>query len=198
MADQGKPGMADLRLILSGATGRMGRMVVRAIHESDRFVLAGALEREDSPWLGQDPGLLAGCPAKGLQIVADPLPLLLEADAIIDFSSPAASVALAALAAQARIADVIGTTGLTDEDLDKIGGAARHAPIVRSGNMSVGVNLLAALARRAAAALGKDFDIEIVEMHHRMMVDAPSSTELLLGEAAAEGRRVSLREHSAR
>ena len=184
--------MADLRLIVSGAAGRMGRMVVRTIHESDGFKLTGALEREDSPWLGQDPALLAGCPAKGLQIVADPLPLLLDADAIIDFSSPAASVALAGLAAQARIADVIGTTGLTDEDLDKIDAAARHAPIVRSGNMSVGVNLLAALTRRAASALGKDFDIEIVEMHHRMKVDAPSGTALLLGEAAAEGRGVSL------
>ena len=108
--------------------------------------------------------------------------------AIIDFSSPAASVALAGLAAQARIADVIGTTGLTDEDLDKIDAAARHAPIVRSGNMSIGVNLLAALTRRAASALGKDFDIEIVEMHHRMKVDSPSGTALLLGEAAADER----------
>ena len=190
--------MADLRLIVSGAAGRMGRMVVRTIHESDGFKLTGALEREDSPWLGQDPALLAGCPAKGLQIVADPLPLLLDADAIIDFSSPAASVALAGLAAQARIADVIGTTGLSDDDLDKIDAAARHAPIVRSGNMSIGVNLLAALTRRAASALGEDFDIEIVEMHHRMKVDAPSGTALLLGEAAAEGRGVSLKDHSAR
>src|ERR1700749_122352 len=198
MADQGKPGMADLRLILSGATGRMGRMVVRAIHESDRFVLAGALEREDSPWLGQDPGLLAGCPAKGLQIVSDPLPLLLDADAIIDFSSPPASVALAGLAAQARIADVIGTTGLTDEDLDKIDAAAPHAPIGRSGNMSVGVNLLAALTRQAASALGNVFDIEIVEMHHRMKVDAPSGTALMLGESAASGRGIPLNEHSVR
>jgi 4-hydroxy-tetrahydrodipicolinate reductase len=190
--------MADLRLIVSGAAGRMGRMVIRTIHESDGFKLIGALEREDSPWLGQDPALLAGCPAKGLQIVADPLPLLLEADAIIDFSSPPASVALAGLAAQARIADVIGTTGLTYEDLDKIDAAARHAPIVRSGNMSVGVNLLAALTRQAASALGNDFDIEVVEMHHRMKVDAPSGTALLLGEAAAEGRGVSLKDHSAR
>ena len=190
--------MADLRLIVSGAAGRMGRMVVRTIHESDGFKLTGALEREDSPWLGQDPALLAGCPAKGLQIVADALPLLLDADAIIDFSSPAASVALAGLAAQARIADVIGTTGLSDEDLDQIDAAARHAPIVRSGNMSVGVNVLAALTRRTASALGADFDIEVVEMHHRMKVDAPSGTALLLGEAAAEGRGVSLKDHSAR
>jgi 4-hydroxy-tetrahydrodipicolinate reductase len=190
--------MAELRIIVTGAAGRMGRMVVRAIHETEGVRLAGALEREDSPWLGHDPGPLAGCPATRLAIVADPLPLLLAADAIIDFSSPAASVDLAALAAQARIAHVIGTTGLAEEDLDKIDAAARHAPIVRSGNMSLGVNLLAALARRAAATLGEDFDIEIVEMHHRMKVDAPSGTALLLGEAAAAGRGVPLNTHSAR
>ena len=190
--------MADLRLIVSGAAGRMGRMVIRTMHESDGFKLTGALEREDSPWLGQDPALLAGCPAKGLRSWPIRCRCMLDADAIIDFSSPAASVALAGLAAQARIADVIGTTGLSDEDLDRIDAAARHAPIVRSGNMSVGVNLLAALTRRAASALGQDFDIEIVEMHHRMKVDAPSGTALLLGEAAAEGRGVSLKDHSAR
>ena len=190
--------MAEMRVIVSGAAGRMGRMVVRTIHESNRFKLTGAVEREDSPWLGQDPALLAGCPASGLKIVADPLPLLLGAEAIIDFSSPAASVALAVLAAQARIVDVIGTTGLSDDDLDKIDAAARHAPIVRSGNMSVGVNLLAALTQRAASALGPDFDIEIVETHHRMKVDAPSGTALLLGDSAAQGRGVSLNDHSAR
>ena len=101
--------MAEMRLIVSGAAGRMGRMVVRTIHETDDFKLTGALEREDSPWLGQDPASLSGCPASGLKIVADPLPLLIAADAIIDFSSPPASVELAGLAAQARIADVIGT-----------------------------------------------------------------------------------------
>src|SRR5271168_3287005 len=180
--------MAAMRLIVSGAAGRMGRMVVRTIHESDGLKLTGALERLDSPWLGADPAVLAGCPASGLAIVADPLPLLLEAEAIVDFSSPAASVELAGLAAQARIVDVIGTTGLSADDLDQIDAAARHAPIVRSGNMSLGVNLLAALTRRAASALGPDFDIEIVEMHHRMKVDAPSGTALLLGEAAARGR----------
>jgi 4-hydroxy-tetrahydrodipicolinate reductase len=190
--------MADMRVIVGGAAGRMGRMVVRTIHESDGFKLTGALERDDSPWLDQDPASLAGCPASTLKITVDPLPLLMSADAIIDFSSPAASVALAGLAAQARIVDVIGTTGLSDDDLDRIAAAARHAPIVRSGNMSVGVNLLAALTRRAASALGEDFDIEIVEMHHRMKVDAPSGTALLLGEAAAEGRGVPLKDHSAR
>src|SRR5208282_2560544 len=168
--------MAELRIVVSGAAGRMGRMVARAIHEATGMTLAGALEREDSPWLGHDPGPLAGCPATGLAIVADPLPLMLNADAIIDFSSPAATVELAALAAQARIADVIGTTGLADDDLDKIDAAARHAP----------------------AALGDEYDIEIFEMHHRMKVDAPSGTALMLGEAAAAGRGIPLKSHSAR
>src|ERR1700734_3888123 len=115
--------MAGMRLIVSGAAGRMGRMVVRTIHESDGLKLTGALERLDSPWLGADPAALAGCPASSLAIVADPLPLLLEADAIVDFSSPAASVELAGLAAQARIVDVIGTTGLSADDLDRIDAA---------------------------------------------------------------------------
>ncbi len=190
--------MAELRIVVTGAAGRMGRMVVRAIHEAADMTLAGALEREDSPWLGHDPGPLAGCPPTALEIVADPLPLMLHSDAIVDFSSPAATVELAALAAQARIVHVIGTTGLAEEDLDRIEAAARHAAIVRSGNMSLGVNLLAALTRRAAAALGDEFDIEIVEMHHRMKVDAPSGTALMLGEAAANGRGVSLKTRSAR
>jgi 4-hydroxy-tetrahydrodipicolinate reductase len=190
--------MADLRIIVTGAAGRMGRMVVRSIHGAEGLALVGALEREGSPWIGHDPGPLAGSPATGLAIVTDPLPLLLNADAIIDFSSPAATVELAALAAQARIAHVIGTTGLGEDDLDKIDAAARHAPIVRSGNMSLGVNLLAALTRRTAQALGEEYDIEILEMHHRKKVDAPSGTALMLGEAAAAGRAIALKNHSAR
>jgi len=189
--------MADLRIIVAGAAGRMGRMVVRAIHEQAGFGLVGALERDDSPWLGHDPGPLAGCPDAGLEIVADPLPLLANAEAIIDFSSPNGTVELAGLAAQARIADVVGTTALAAEDLDRLEAASRHAPIVRSGNMSLGVNLLAALTRRAASALGDDYDVEIVEMHHRMKVDAPSGTALMLGEAAAKGRGLALKTHSA-
>ena len=191
--------MADMRLIVSGAAGRMGRMVVRTIHESDGLKLTGALEREDFAVARPGSGACSRA-ARRAALRSSPTRCrsLLDADAIVDFSSPAASVELAGLAAQARIADVIGTTGLSDDDLDRIDAAARHAPIVRSGNMSLGVNLLAALTRRAASALGADFDIEIVEMHHRMKVDAPSGTALLLGEAAAEGRGVPLKDHSAR
>ena len=121
-----------------------------------------------------------------------------EADGIIDFSTPATSLEMAALAAQARIVHVIGTTGFSDADLAKLTAASRHATIVKSGNMSLGVNLVAGLARKAAAALGAAFDVEIVEMHHRMKVDAPSGTALLLGEAVARGHGVALAEKAVR
>jgi 4-hydroxy-tetrahydrodipicolinate reductase len=180
--------MNKMRLIVAGAAGRMGRALVRTIAEIEGATLVAALEGLQSPVLGQDAGILAGCGSAGVAISSDALPAVAAADGILDFTSPKASVALAALAAQARIVHVIGTTGLSTEDLAKIEAAARHAVIVRSGNMSLGVNLLAALVEKAARALGPDFDIEIAEMHHRMKVDAPSGTALLLGEAAAEGR----------
>ena len=182
----------DMRLVVAGASGRMGRALVQAIAEMDGVTLAGALERPGSAQLGQDAGVVAGMPALGVPISDDPLRLLAEAEGLLDFTAPASSVALAELAAQARIAHVIGTTGLSAEDEAKLRAAGRHAPIVKSGNMSLGVNLLAALVRRAARALGPDFDIEIVEMHHRHKVDAPSGTALLLGRAAAEGRGIDL------
>jgi hypothetical protein len=156
--------MADMRLVVTGAAGRMGRMLIKTIQETPGAVLSGALEREGSSALGEDAGLLAGCGKADVAISVDPLVAILNADGILDFSAPAATLEFAALAAQARIAHIIGTTGLTADDLTKIRAAARHAAIVRSGNMSLGVNLLAALTRRAARALGEDFDIEIVEM----------------------------------
>ena len=190
--------MTNMRLVVTGAAGRMGRMLVKAIAQSPGVTLAAALERPDSPALGEDAGLLAGVGANGIAIAADPLAAILNADGILDFSAPAASVAIADLAAQARIADVIGTTGLSEADLARLAAAARHAPIVRSGNMSLGVNLLARLAREAAQALGPEYDVEILEMHHRMKVDAPSGTALMLGAAVAEGRGVSLKDHAER
>jgi 4-hydroxy-tetrahydrodipicolinate reductase len=190
--------MTDMRLVVTGAAGRMGRMLIKTIVETPGVALAAALERDGSPALGADAGSLAGCDKLGVQISADPLAAILHADGIVDFSSPAATVEFSALAAQARIAHVVGTTGLSEDDLSKIAAAARHAAIVRSGNMSLGVNLLAAMTRKVAEALGEEFDVEILEMHHRMKVDAPSGTALLLGEAAAKGRDVSLKERAAR
>jgi 4-hydroxy-tetrahydrodipicolinate reductase len=190
--------MSGMRLVVAGAAGRMGRMLVQIIHETEGAVLAGALEREGSPALGQDAGLLAGVGENGVKISADALATLAQADGLIDFTSPAATVAYAGLAAQARIVHVIGTTGLAATDIEKIDAASRHAVVVRSGNMSLGVNLLAGLVKKVAQTLGEDFDIEIVEMHHRMKVDAPSGTALLLGDAAAKGRNVDLDKRSVR
>ncbi|THD42189.1 MAG: 4-hydroxy-tetrahydrodipicolinate reductase [Bradyrhizobium sp.] len=187
-----------MRLVVTGAAGRMGRMLIKTIAETPGVTLAAALERADSTALGEDAGLLAGLGANGVKIADDPLTALLKADGVVDFSSPAASVEIADLCAQARIVDVIGTTGLSDTDLIRLAAAARHAPIVRSGNMSLGVNLLAKLVREAARALGSDYDVEILEMHHRSKVDAPSGTALMLGEAAAEGRGVDLKGHAER
>jgi 4-hydroxy-tetrahydrodipicolinate reductase len=180
--------MEDLHLVIAGAGGRMGLALVRALTETKGCKLAGALEQKGAPGLGKDAGELAGVGALGVKIVDDPRPLMAKADAILDFTSPAATVALAALAAEAKIVHVIGTTGLSAADEEKIEAAARKAVIVKSGNMSLGVNLLAALTKRVAKTLGDEYDIEILEMHHRAKVDAPSGTALLLGRAAAEGR----------
>ena len=190
--------MSDMRLVVMGAAGRVGRMLVRTIGEMPGVAVAAALERAGSDALGKDAGVVAGLPPVGVPITDDPLQAVVNADGIVDFTAPAASVELAALAAQARIVHVIGTTGLSPSDLKKIDAAARHAVVVRSGNMSLGVNLLAALVERAAASLGPDWDIEILEMHHKMKVDAPSGTALLLGESAARGRNIALAERSVR
>ena len=182
--------MSDMRLIIAGASGRMGRTLVKAIAETKGLALAGALEDAGSPLLGQDSGVLAGLPANGIKLVADAKLLLSKADGVIDFTVPKASVALAALASGK--VHVLGTTGLSADDDAKIKAAAKSSVIVRSGNMSLGVNLLAALTKRVAKTLGDDFDIEILEMHHNKKVDAPSGTALMLGRAAAEGRGIDL------
>ena len=190
--------MADMRLIVAGAGGRMGRTLVRAIAEMPGVVLAGATEAGGSPLVGEDSGVLAGLLANRVPLVSEVKPLIIAADAIIDFTAPAATVAFAALAAEANIVHVVGTTGLSPDDEAKIRQAAQRAIIVKSGNMSLGINLLAALTRRVAKTLDDDFDIEILEMHHNKKVDAPSGTALLLGRAAAAGRGVDLDQHAVR
>jgi 4-hydroxy-tetrahydrodipicolinate reductase len=142
--------------------------------------------------------VLAGIDRTGVMATADALEAVRHADAVIDFTVPSASVALAALSAQARIVHVVGTTGFSADDEAAIRAAARHARIVKSGNMSLGVNLLARLVEKVAAALGPEFDIEILEMHHRRKIDAPSGTALLLGDAAARGRDIDLAERAVR
>jgi 4-hydroxy-tetrahydrodipicolinate reductase len=188
--------MSDMRLIVAGAGGRMGRTLVRAISESPGLVLAGATEATGSPHVGEDSGVLAGLPANRVPLVSEVKPLVIGADAIIDFTAPAATLAFAGLAAEAGIIHIIGTTGLSADDDARIKQAAQRAIIVKSGNMSLGVNLLAALTRRVAKTLDEEFDIEILEMHHNKKVDAPSGTALLLGRAAAQGRGVDLDQHA--
>ncbi|MET0314810.1 MAG: 4-hydroxy-tetrahydrodipicolinate reductase [Hansschlegelia sp.] len=190
--------MSDMRLIVAGAAGRMGRSLVRAIVETEGVSLGGAFERAGSDAIGRDAGELAGVGPLGVAIVDDPLPLVAAAEGALDFTTPDATVALSELAAQARIVHVVGTTGLQEAHLRRLDAAASHAVVVRSGNMSLGVNLLAALVRQATRALGPDWDVEILEMHHRAKVDAPSGTALLLGEAAAEGREIALADHAVR
>ena len=184
--------MSDMRLVVVGAAGRMGLALVGVIAGMPGVTLVGAVEREDSPVIGGDVGRLAGLEPLGVEITSDPLPLFATAEGVLDFTTPAATLRYAELAAQARIVHVIGTTGLGADDEERIVACARHSPIVKSGNMSLGINLLLALVGRAARALAEDFDIEIVEMHHRNKVDAPSGTALMLGEAAAAGRDIDL------
>jgi 4-hydroxy-tetrahydrodipicolinate reductase len=185
--------MSEMGLVVVGAAGRMGQTLIRTIHEAPNARLVGAIERAGSPMLGRDAGEIAGVGTLGVPIGDDPLPVFAKADGVLDFSIPAATVEFAGYAAQARIVHVIGTTGCSVEDDARIAAAARHATIIKSGNMSLGVNLLAVLVEQAAKALGpEDFDIEILEMHHKHKVDAPSGTALLLGEAAAKGRGVDL------
>jgi 4-hydroxy-tetrahydrodipicolinate reductase len=161
-------------------------------------VVAGGAEAPGSSEIGSDLGVLAGVGPLGVALSGDPAALFERADAVLDFTAPAATVSAAKLAAKRRIVHVIGTTGLSEADEAAIGEAARHATVIKAGNMSLGVNLLAALTRRVAQALDADFDIEIVEMHHREKVDAPSGTALMLGAAAAAGRGIDLKGHSIR
>jgi len=185
-------------IVVTGASGRMGQMLIDEVLGSDAARLHGAVERAGHDWIGRDLGEAMGRAALGVKVTDDPLEAFASAQAVVDFTAPVATLAYAAIAAQARLVHVIGTTGLTDDDIVKIVAAARHATVIRAGNMSLGVNLLAQLTKRVAAALDADFDIEVVEAHHRHKVDAPSGTALMLGEAAAAGRGIKLAENSER
>lgn len=184
----------ELKIGIVGAAGRMGQMLVRQVAESEGCRLAGATERSGSEAVGKDAGSLAGITEAGVAIGDDAAAMVAGVDAVIDFTAPDASVEHAELAAQAGSSIVIGTTGLGPDHIEALKRAARHVPVVFSPNMSVGVNLLLAVVERVARALDDSYDIEIVEMHHRHKVDAPSGTALGLGRAAAKGRGVTLEE----
>ena len=190
--------MTDMKLAVIGAAGRMGQTLVKTIKELPGCAVAGAIEVPGSIALGQDAGLLAGVGKLTVLITDDLSALIDKVDGVVDFSVPAASVRHAGIAAGAGLVHVIGTTGFSLEEEAKIAAFAKRTAIVKAGNMSLGVNLLVALTKKIAAALDEDFDIEILEMHHKHKVDAPSGTALMLGRAAAEGRGVALEGNSVR
>lgn len=181
-----------MKIGIVGCTGRMGRMLVREVLQSDGCVLAGGSDRPGLAEIGADMATLAGLAACGLPVGSDAGALFDGTDVVIDFTAPAATRAHARLAAETGTALVVGTTGLAAEDKALVAAAAAEVPIVLAPNMSVGVNLAFALVEKVAATLDEETDIEIVEMHHRHKVDAPSGTALGLGEAAARGRGVAL------
>src|SRR4051794_11374784 len=190
--------MSDMRLIVAGAGGRMGRTLIHAIAATEGVALAGAVEGPGSAVIRRDAGELAGLGTNGVVVEAEIEPLLSKADGLLDFTIPAATIAFAELIARKGLVHVIGTTGMSGENDKLIAEAAKRAVIVKSGNMSMGVNLLAALVKRVAKTLDADFDIEILEMHHNKKIDAPSGTALMLGRAAADGRGIALEQHSQR
>jgi 4-hydroxy-tetrahydrodipicolinate reductase len=189
---------SDMRVVIAGAGGRMGRTLIHAVAATKGLTLAGAVDAAGSAVIGRDAGELAGLGPNGVKVTSDVAPLLKEADGLIEFTIPAATLAFAELTAAAGIVHVIGTTGHSAEEEAVIEKAANRAVIVKSGNMSLGVNLLAALTKRVARTLNEDYDIEIVEMHHNKKIDAPSGTALMLGRAAAEGRGIDLAKRSVR
>lgn len=190
--------MADIKIAVMGVGGRMGRTLARVAHETDGCIIVGGIETPNSDFIGQDIGELAGVGKLDIQVTSDALDLFTKCDVVLDFTIPSASVMFAELAAQVRITHVIGSTGFSEEQEAQIEAAAAHATIIKSGNMSLGVNLLMAMVKKTAAALGEEFDIEVVEMHHRHKIDAPSGTALMLGQAAADGRNIDLTERSIR
>lgn len=182
----------DLKIGILGAAGRMGQMNIRQVTATEGCVVAGAAARPGSDTVGRDAGELAGSPTLGVAVSDDMASMIAGVDVVIDFTLPDVAVEAARLSAQAGAALIAGTTGLSPDQEEEIVKAARHVPVVRAANTSVGVTLLAALAEQAARMLGDDYDIEVMEMHHRHKIDAPSGTALALGEALARGRGVEL------
>ena len=174
-----------MKIAIAGAAGRMGQMLIREIARTEGCELAGALEGPGSNALGTEA-------AKGIKIVADAAAAIDAAQVVIDFTVPAATVTHARIAADKGVAMVIGTTGLSPEQTAAVHEAAKKVPIMWAANMALGVNVLMALVERTAALLDPAYDIEVLEMHHRHKIDAPSGTALALGRSAAAGRKVEL------
>ncbi len=187
-----------MKLAIAGAGGRMGRVLTRIVTETTGCQIAGGLEAKDSRYIGIDMGLLSGIAALNVEISDDTEAVLKNVDGIIDFTVPAATLTLVQHTAAFKKIHVIGTTGIDAAGDAHIVAAAKSTVIMKTGNYSLGVNILANVVKRVAAALGEDFDIEVLEMHHRHKIDAPSGTALLLGQAAADGRKINLKDRSVR
>lgn len=190
--------MTETAIGVVGCAGRMGRLNMTTILASDAARLAGGSEHPDSSWVGKNlASLIEGASREddsGLTVGGDPRALFAASDVVVDFTTPDASVTHAGLAVESGTALVLGTTGLSVEQQAAVEAAARQVAVVQAANMSLGINLLTILVEQASRSLGPDFDIEVLEMHHRHKVDAPSGTALALGAAAAAGRGVSLDE----
>ena len=185
--------MSDLlNIVITGVSGRMGRMLVETADATEGVAVSGAVERSGHPWVGQDLGLALGAAERGVSVTDSIDEAIQGADAVIDFTAPSATIAFSKACGRAGVAHVIGTTGMTADEISQLDPATEQTAIVRAGNMSLGVNLLVQLTKKVAAALDDDYDIEVIEAHHNKKVDAPSGTALMLGQAAADGRGVSL------
>ncbi|WIM10980.1 4-hydroxy-tetrahydrodipicolinate reductase [Enhydrobacter sp.] len=181
-----------MKVAIVGAAGRMGQMLIREIARTEGCSLAGASEAAGSKAIGRDAGELAGVAATGVKITADSAAAIGAAEVVIDFTVPAAAVAHAGIAADKGVSMVIGTTGLDARQTAAVHDCARRIPILWAANMSMGINILMALVEKTASLLDPGYDIEVLEMHHRHKIDAPSGTALALGRAAAAGRKVRL------
>ena len=181
-----------MKIGIVGCAGRMGQMLIKEILANANCTLAGATEAPGSPALRQDPGLLAGVEETGLAIGDDASVLFAASDAVIDFTAPKVSLMHAGLAAKSNSALVVGTTGFDASEQAELEALGERAFIFQAANFSIGVNLLLGLSEQVGALLGDDYDAEILEMHHKHKVDAPSGTALALGKAVAKGRGVDL------
>ncbi len=177
-----------IKVVVTGVAGRMGTQIARLVRATDGMAVVGAVERPGAA-VGQDVGVLAGLGPLGVPVVGELGNALASADVVIDFTSHEASARHAEVCAERGVAIVIGSTGFTPEAKARVATAAKRIPVVLSPNMSVGVNVLFELVRQAAAVLGDDYDVEIVELHHKKKRDAPSGTAVRLGEVAAEALR---------
>jgi 4-hydroxy-tetrahydrodipicolinate reductase len=193
-----RPSNGAVKVGVVGCAGRMGQMLLKMLINAPGIVVVGGTERRGSVALGQDIGALAGADPLGISVGDDPSMLFETSDVVVDFTNPTATVSHAQMAARTGCALVIGTTGFDNDQLNSLYRAAQRAPIVLAANMSLGINLLQQVVEEIARILDPDWDIEIVEMHHRAKIDAPSGTALALGEAAARGRGQNLRRISRR